>query len=141
MSLRVVTPFVNTNIPGAYPNVTVQSNPVGLGASGIVVLIGEADGGDSYQNVTLKNNTFTPDQLDKVQAQYVSGQIVDAFRALSAPSNDPNITSSANLVYIVKTNQGGQASALVDTDYGTIEDLNWGRPGNLYKYDITSTQA
>src|SRR5581483_4661475 len=141
MSLRVVTPFVNTNIPGAYPNVTVQSNPVGLGASGIVVLIGEADGGNGYQNVALKNNSFTPDQLDKVMATYLSGQVVDAFRALSAPSSDTDITASANLVYIVKTNQGNKASALVDTDYGTLQDQNWGKPGNLYKYDITSTQA
>lgn len=141
MSLRVVTPFINTNTPGAYPNITVQSNPVGLGASGIVVIIGEADGGDSYQNVDLKNNTYTPDQLAKIQHVYVSGQIVDAFRALSAPSNDADIVGSANLVYVVKTNAGTRASAIVDTDYGTFKDQNWGIPGNKYKYQVTSIDA
>ena len=99
MSQRLVTSFVNTNTPGAYNEVTVQSNPVGLGASGIVILIGEADGGDSYKNVSLKDNTFTPDQLAKVQQRYISGQIVDAMRALSAPSNDTDIAGTANLVY------------------------------------------
>lgn len=141
MSQRLVTSFVNTNIPGAYPNVTVKSNPVGLGASGNVVIIGEADGGDSYQNVVLKNNSFTPDQLDRVSQQYISGQIVDAFRALSSPSSDADIAGSANRIYIVKTNASTKASAIVDTDYGILKDQNFGQNGNLYKYQITNTAA
>lgn len=141
MSQRVVTPFLNTNVPGAYPNITVKSNPVGLGSSGNVVIIGEADGGDSYQNVALKDNSFTPDQLDKVQQLYISGQIVDAFRAFSAPSSDADINGSANRIYIVKTNMGTAASAVVDTDYGTLFDQNFGLPGNKFKYQITSVSA
>lgn len=141
MSQRLVTSFVNTNIPGAYPNVTVKSNPVGLGASGIVVIVGEADGGDSYQNVALKDNSFTPDQLDKVSQTYLSGPIVDAFRAFSAPSSDADITGTANRIFIVKTNAGTQASAILDTDYGTIKDHNWGKNGNKYKYQTTSIAA
>jgi hypothetical protein len=141
MSLRVVTSFLNTNIPGAYPNITVQSQPVGLGQSGIIVIMGEAVGGPSYQQVALKNNTFTPDQLSKVQQKYISGQIVDAFSALTAPSNDPNITGSANLIYIVKTNTSAQASAVMATSYGTLRDQNYGLPGNSYSYQVTSTQT
>jgi len=143
MAQRLVTANVNTVIPGAYPTVTVTSQPVGLGASGILVIMGEADGGNSYQNVVLANNSFTPDQLALVQQQYISGQIVDAFAALSAPSSDANITATANLVYIVKTNQGTKASAsVIDATsmagtYGTIEDINWGLSGNNYQYQIT----
>lgn len=141
MSQRVVTADVNTNIPGAYPVTKVRSNPVGLGASGLVVIIGEADGGDSYQNVALKDNSFTPDQFSKVQAQYRSGQIVDAFKAFTAPSSDANITGTASRIYVVKTNQSSKASALVDTDYGTFQDQNFGLDGNKYKFQITSTAA
>lgn len=141
MSQRLVTSFINTNTPGAYPNVTVKSNPVGLGTSGNVVIIGEADGGDVYSNVALKNNFFTPDQLDKVTQQYVSGQIVDAFRAFSAPSADADISGSANRIYIVKTNASTKASATVDTDYGILKDQNFGKNGNKYKYQITSIAA
>ena len=141
MSQRLVTSSVNSNIPDSYPTQTVQSNPVGLGNSGIVVIIGEADGGPSYQSVVLANNGFAPNQLAKVQSIYLSGQIVDAMRALSAPSNDADITGTANTVLIVKTNQGSKASAIVDTDYGTLKDLNWGLPGNKYKYQITSIDA
>jgi len=141
MSQRLVTSFVNTNIPGAYPSVTVKSNPIGLGASGNVVIIGEADGGDSYLNVVLKNNSFTPDQLDRVSALYGSGPIVDAFRAFSAPSSDADITGSANRIFIVKTNSSAKASALVDTNYGTLSDQNWGKNGNKIKFQITSIAA
>ncbi len=141
MSQRVVTSFLNTNIPGAYPNITVLSQPVALGQSGIIVIFGEADGGNSYQNVALKNNSFTPDQLSLVQSTYISGQIVDAFTALAAPSNDADITGSANLIYIVKTNAGTQAQATVDTNYGTLKDQNWGVPGNSYNYQVTNTAA
>ena len=141
MAQRLVTSFINTNIPGAYPNVSVKSNPVGLGASGIVVILGEADGGDSYQNVALKDNSFTPDQLDRVQQQYISGQIVDAFRAFSAPSNDADIVGTANRIFILKTNQSSKASAIVDTDYGTLSDQNWGVNGNKIKFLITTTDA
>lgn len=141
MSQRVVTDTINTNIPGAYPSISVKSNPVGLGASGNVVIVGEADGGDSYQNVALKDNSFTPDQADKVASQYISGPIVDALRAFSSPSADQNIVGSANRIYVVKTNAGSKASALVDTDYGTMQDKNWGKPGNKYKFQVTSTAA
>lgn len=141
MSQRLVTSFVNTNIPGAYPNVSVKSNPVGLGASGNIVIIGEADGGVGYASESLKDNFFTPDQLDKVQQKYISGQIVDAFRALSAPSSDADISGSANRIYILQTNSPTKASALVDTDYGTFRDLNAGKPGNKYKHQETSIAA
>lgn len=141
MSLRLVTDFVNTNIPGPYPNTTVKSNPVGLGNSGIVVIMGEADGGPSYQSVSLKGNSFDSTQLTDVQSMYLSGQIVDAMSALAAPSSDADITGTANRIYIVKTNQGTQASASLANSYGILNDLNYGTPGNLYKYQILSVDA
>lgn len=141
MAQRVVTDTINTNIPGAYPSVSVKSNPVGLGASGNIVIMGEADGGDHYANVALKDNSFTPDQADRVAALYGAGPIVDAFNAFAAPSADANIVGSANRIYIVKTNAGSKASALVDTDYGTLQDKNWGKNGNKYKFQITQTAA
>jgi hypothetical protein len=141
MSQRLVTSFINTAIPGAYPQVTVQSNPVALGSSGNVVIIGEADGGPSYQTVVLKNNVFSPDQFAKVQRMYVSGQIVQAMSALAASSADADIAGAPTSITILKTNRGAQASALVDTDYGTLKDLNFGKPGNQYKYSITQTGA
>lgn len=147
MSQRLITSFVNTNVPGAYSNVTVTSQPVGLGASGIIVIMGEADGGPNYQNVTLANNSFAPSQLSDIVSTYISGQIVDAFSALTSPSNDSDITNTANSIYVVKTNNSTKASAIISTaaltpaTYGTIEDQNWGKNGNNYKIQITELQA
>jgi hypothetical protein len=141
MAQRLVTSFVNTVVPGAYPKITVKSNPAALGSSGNVVIFGEAEGGDNYNNVSLKDNFFTPDQLADVQDIYISGPIVDAFRAFSAPSADTEINGSANRIYIAKTNASVKASAIVDTDYGTLKDLNFGKPGNQYKYKLTSIFA
>ena len=147
MSLRLSTPFINTNVPGAYPNVNVISQPVGLGATGILVIFGEATGGASYQTTNLAQNVFTPDQLQMVQQIYISGQIVDAFTALASPSNDKNITGTASQIFIAKTNSSTQASAILaaetasPSNYGTITDRNWGTAGNLYKYQVIQTAA
>lgn len=140
MSQRLVTPNVNTVIPGAYVNYTVQSQPVGVSTSGIVVLIGEADGGPSYKDTTLSASLYTPSQLDQVTQDFVSGQLVDAFRAISAPSNDANITGTASQVYCIKLNQGVKASAVL-ASYGTLKDINWGVIGNQDKYRVLSVAA
>ena len=117
MSQRIVTPFLNTNIPGAYVNTQVISNASGLATSGVVLIMGEAAAGPSYQVTKLANNFYGPTALAQVRAIYGSGPIVDAFSALSAPSNDPDIVGTASSIYIIKTNTGVQASSTI---YGTF---------------------
>lgn len=141
MPQRLTTSFVNTNRPGSYFDVEVKSNPVGVASSGNIVIIGEATGGLKYTEEDLKENSFTPDQLDRVTQKYISGPIVDAFRALSSPSNDADITGSANRIYIVKTNQSAKAQATLANSYGTLEDRNFGVDGNKYSYQVTEVEA
>jgi hypothetical protein len=140
MAQRLVTPFVNTVTPGAYVNTTVKSTPVGLGLTGIIAVIGEAEGGAAFSSESLKDNFFSPDQVAQVVEKYVSGPIVDAMRALSAPSADAGIQGSVSRVYILKTNSGEKASADVDTDYGVLRAKNWGTDGNKIRYQITASQ-
>lgn len=143
MAQRLSTSFVNTNIPGAYPEVTVKSTPVGITSTGDIVIIGEAEGGADYTQETLKDNFFTPTQLDRVSAKYLRGPIVDAMRALVSPSNDTEITGSVGKVYVVKTNSGTKAEATVDGvsgDYGTVKDKNYGIDGNKYYYQVTQVE-
>ncbi len=144
MSQRIVTPWLNTNIPGAYVNTTVISNASGLATSGVVLIMGEAAGGPDYTITKLANNFFGPSALNTVRAIYTSGPIVDAFAALSAPSNDPDISGTASSIYIIKTNKGTQASAPIaahSAAYGTLTALNWGVGGNLFNFTITSLDA
>jgi len=145
MSQRLSTTFVNTNVPGAYVNYNVLTQPVGVSSSGIVVIMGEADGGPSYENTTLIKSVYGPDQLSQIVNTFTSGQIVDAFQALTAPSNDANITGTASAIYVVKTNTGTIANATLSTSipstYGTLSDVNWGILGNQDQYQILSVAA
>lgn len=145
MAQRITTSFVNTNRPGAYFDIKVKSTPVGVASSGNIVIIGEASGGaasagiDPANGDLLRDNFFTPDQVDRVSDKYLSGPIVDAFRALSSPSSDANITGSANRIFIVKTNQGTRAEEEVPTSYGTLRDKNWGVEGNRYSFKVSQS--
>jgi len=134
------TPWISTPIPGAYVDTTVISNASGLASSGVVLIMGEAAGGPNYNEVQLKNNFFGPTALNQVRAIYTSGPIVDAFAALSAPSNDPDISGTATSIYILKTNEGTQATASVP-GYGTFTALNYGVGGNLFNYTVTSINS
>src|SRR6185369_7469696 len=128
MAQRVTTSFVNTNRPGSYFDVQVKSTPVGVASSGNIVIIGEASGGAAVKGIdnangdVLKDNFYTPDQLAQVQKKYISGPIVDAFRAIASPSSDANINGSANRIYIAKSNQGTQAAAELALSYGSLKD-------------------
>lgn len=145
MAQRITTDFVNTNRPGAYFDVKVKSTPVGVATSGNVVIFGEATGGAAVKGVdptngdVLKDNYFTPDQLDRVVAKYISGPLVDCFRAIATASGDSNITGSANRIYLAKTNIGTRSESVVDPTYGTIKDKNYGVDGDKYKYSISQT--
>lgn len=140
MAIRLTESFVSAVIPGAYFENNVRSTPVGIGATGVVTIMGEADGGEHFSNESLRDNFFTPDQLSQVVSKYTSGPVVDAFRALSSPSADADITGSVNLIYIAKTNQGTKASSILDTDYGTLRSKNFGKDGNKIKYQVVASQ-
>ena len=147
MAQRITTSFVNTNRPGSYFDVEVKSTPVGVASSGNIVIIGEASGGAAVKGIdqangdVLKNNFYTPDQLAQVQKKYISGPIVDAFRALSSPSSDANINGSANRIYIAQTNQTTKASATIASAYGSLKDKNSGIDGNKYSYQVSQAIA
>lgn len=140
MAQRLTTSFVSTNKPGAYYEQKVRSVPVGASVSGNIVIIGEADGGKYFGDEVLKDNFFTPDQLSQVISKYTNGPIVEAFKAISSPSNDSDITGSANRIYIAKTNNGVKAQATVPTAYGTLKDKNYGTGGNKFFYQITNLE-
>ena len=143
MPQKMTESFITTTRPGAYFDVKVKSTPVGAATSGNIVIMGEARGGaavygiDSTDGDILKDNYYTPDQLDRVVSKYISGPIVDAFRALSSPSGDNKITGSANRIYIAKTNTGTKSQATIATTYGTLADKNYGIDGDKYYYQIS----
>jgi len=132
-------------IPGAYPSIKVQANVAGLASNGIVALLGEADAGMPGSSDDITINYFGPDQLAAVQAKYSSGPLVDAFRAVVAPANDPGIVGAATRIYLYKTNASLQSAGLMTNQgfgtFGTLTDQNFGRNGNLIYWKSLAAQA
>ncbi len=136
---------VTTRIPSVIPDVTVQTTPSSGGTIGIVSIVGEAAGGAPFGEENIEENFFTVDQIDRIQAKYESGPIVDAARALSAPANDVNIPGSVSRIYVVKTNSSLQAALNILTaapsSYGDYEALNHGIKGNQIAVTSIDVQA
>lgn len=139
--------FVTTQgtliIPGAYPSISVLTQPSGLATSGVVMLVGEADQGPDYSlEADLSLNAFGPDQAAAVVTKYKSGPLVDAFLAGAAPANDPEITQSPSLFVLVKTNASARASANLPKwgggTYAVLADKGFGKLGNLIYYTIST---
>jgi len=140
MPQYLTTDFIRTPVPGAYNQVLVQSNPVGASNSGVIAIIGEADGGDDLSLEDAKLNYFGANQVDKVAQKYVSGPIVDAMRMLASPSADADIVGAPTRIYIFKTNASVKASSALNTAYGSLSAKVAGLNGNQIKYEVTSTQ-
>lgn len=133
-------------VPGAYPQVTVQQANSGLSATGIIMLVGEADAGPAHTAETdLTLNGYGPDQLGAVLAKYRSGALVDAYRAACAPSKDPEIQGAPSKIFLVKTNSSTRASASMAraglTAYGTLADKSYGILGNNIYFSVSASTA
>lgn len=144
MAQQANTSFGTFIIPSAPVNIQVQQNNSGLATTGVIMLMGEATGGPDYTlEADITNNFFSPDALSAVIQKYQSGRIVDAFQAIAAASNDPNIQGSPSRIYIAKTNPSTKASLnLVRaglTNYATLADLSWGPNGDQLNTTVSAT--
>lgn len=140
MAQQYVTTDGTLVIPGAYPKVSVQRQNSGLATTGVIALVGEASTGPRFDEETdlEVDAVFGPDQAAAVVAKYGDGQLVDAYRAASQPSNDPNIVGAPSRFVLVKTNGGSKSSVALPKigggTYGTLYTKIAGRNGNqLYE--------
>ncbi len=140
MALKLINSWITTSIAGAYVTQKVESQPSGAGSNGLVVIMGEAASGPSFKDQALKNTFFSPDQADEVKALFGSGNLVDAFNAISAPSNDQNITGAPNRIWVCKTNQGSKAAAALGS-YANLSAKLAGAQGNKIKFQAIASQA
>jgi len=118
--------------PGAYSHTKVdegQSFPLGL--TGIVLLIGESDGGVGIlEDGNLSNKGFTSPQMNSIKAEYRGGPLVDACQFVFAPAADAAIPNGANGVYLAKTNSSTSSSLNITNSYGVITSKERGVGAN-----------
>lgn len=143
MAQSYVTDAGTLIIPGAYSSIKVQTANSGLAATGILMLVGEADAGPRFSaEADLESNSFGPDQLAAVVSKYKSGPLVDAFRNAAAPANDPNIAGAPNRFVLVKTNLSTKASGALPKQttgtWGTLKDRSYGKLGNLTYWQVVA---
>jgi hypothetical protein len=119
--------------PGAYSRVNIDlGGGFPLSPTGLIAVFGEADAGTpGAQEVDIKNNVFSPEQIPTIRQKYRRGNIVDSSAFLFAPANDGAIPGGAQAIYYYKTNNSTRADLELDSGYGTIRSMEWGTGGNL----------
>ena len=112
-----------TAVPGAYSQVDTSGlAKIGLGASGIVACIGEAEGAQPAAVLDVTNP-------GRIFDTFQSGDLLEAGAILFNPSLDPDIPGGAQEVKFVKVNPATQSSytfqkaavdqmAVTSVDYG-----------------------
>lgn len=131
-------------IPSSAVTTTVVTNPTGIATTGVLALIGESDEGPSWDDSNegkLSDNSYGPQDIQRVTSKYKSGRLVDAFRGAVAASSSPRIQGSFNRVILVKTNASSAASHNTADGHGTISANRQGASGNLIKSTITTSTA
>jgi len=131
-------------IPDSAVNINVISNPSGISTSGVVALIGEADEGPSWsQDLAngnkLSANAFGATDIASVVAKYGSGHLVDAFRAISAPSASPRITGGPQSIILVKPNNSTKAMFATLDGHGAYTALRGGEAGDSIQESTATT--
>jgi len=116
--------------PGGATKVDVsQLAQVSAGVTGIVALIGEADGGQPNEvsdvsdiNAGLpKIYSFTEGSTAK--EVFRSGPLADAINLAFDAANDPRIPGGAQKVLAIKTNQSTASTAVLTAEHGTGQDV------------------
>ena len=129
MALNTQLAGANIFKPGAYSQTQVNlSGGFPLSPTGIVAILGEADGGAPGASEGVQ--TFTSQDLASLIAKYKSGPIVDAARLLIAPARDNRVPNGASLIRVWKTNASTQATAsfpnAASAALFNITSANWG---------------
>lgn len=111
------------SVPGSYSIVDASGlEQVGLGANGIVAMIGEAEGGLPYSAIETVDDFPRFNNPSQVRAEYRSGDLREAGGMLFEPSADDNITAGAVQVVGLKVNPATQASASFANTQGNAMD-------------------
>jgi len=121
------------SVPGSYTEVDASGlEVVGLGASGIVALLGTSYGGKPYSAVDVsdaKGNSQVATSPRQPFNFFREGDLREAAPLCFGPSLDPDITGGAQEIVFVKINDATQSSATFDNVDGAalvLTSEDWG---------------
>lgn len=124
-----------TSTPGSYTTVDASGlASVGLGATGIVALIGEAVGGEPLKALRISNP-------GKVPRTFRSGDLLEAGTFAFDPSGDEDIKGGAQEIVFVKVNQATRAGTVLLNGSGPVLDVtaqDWGAHTNQISLTVAA---
>jgi hypothetical protein len=110
--------------PGSYSVVDPRGlEAIGLGASGIVALIGTAEGGKPVTAMTSPDDFIRITRPGQERDHFRSGDLYEGVPIAFAPANDEEIQAGAQEVICMKTNPSTQSSSVFDNTYGDAMDV------------------
>lgn len=113
------------SVPGSYSQVDASGlEQVGLGASGIVAVLGTAVGGKPASAMTEPKEFLRLTKPEKGKQLFRSGDLREVADMLFAPSKDPDITAGAQEVVAMKINPATQSAASLGNSYGNSLSLS-----------------
>lgn len=120
MATSVYVNNAPTQTPGSYTAIDASGLLTqGLGASGIVAVIGQGLGAASYAAVG-QNAAALPAFTTTQQAlnTFAGGDLLDGVGMLFDPSSDPNLTGGASVVIALKVNPSTQSTVTLASATG-----------------------
>lgn len=106
------------SVPGSYSTVDTSGlESVGLGAAGIVALIGEAEGGMPASSIVDTDDFIRCTKPEKAREYFRSGPLREAADMAFAPAKDPNIPGGAVELVCMKVNPATQSTATLANTY------------------------
>jgi hypothetical protein len=120
------------SIPGSYSEVDASGlESVGLGASGIVAVLGTAEGGRPVSAISETKDIPRFTNPDKMRRAFRKGQLREVTDMVFSPAKDPDILAGAQQVVTMKVNPATQSATtllsgvtpvltLTSKDYGAF---------------------
>lgn len=106
------------SVPGAYSKVDASGlEQIGLNATGIVAVVGEAVGGIPASAITTLDDYIQVSKPETARSIFRSGPLREVADMLFAPSNDADIPGGAVKVIAMKVNPATQSSATLANSY------------------------
>lgn len=141
--MAITTNFNGASIrkPGVYSRTQVNlSGGFPLSPTGVVAIVGEADGGGPGSSEGVQ--TFTSEDITSLVSLYKSGPIVDAARMLVAPARDNRVPNGASQIRVYKTNASTKSGLnlpnAAPTTLFQLASRNWGDSENLINVTVVA---
>lgn len=107
------------SVPGSYSEVDASGlEQIGLGAAGIVALLGTAEGGRPVSAIEEAKDFLRFSNPDAARSVFRSGDLREAVGMAFEPARDADILGGAVEVVCMKVNPATQSSAIFTNAYG-----------------------